>query len=167
MSVADLKLRFPIRQEQLKVGGGEVADGSRPQPVAEAAQRIRVLTPRRGGTATPTKVAVEALEKLSGRDEALFITTHYVDSSKNTQDRPPVEALRSHWMGRPRLAGLAEVSEMLGVNKRSASRYARRSDFPEPLARLSSGPIWDAAEVEAWGAAHGPFRPGRPAKRAK
>ena len=68
-------------------------------------------------------------------------------------------------MGRPRLAGLAEAAELLGVNKRSASRYARRPDFPEPLARLASGPIWDADEVEAWGREHGPFRPGRPTKR--
>ena len=69
------------------------------------------------------------------------------------------------WMGLPRLAGLAEVAELLGVNKRSASRYTRRADFPEPLARLLAGPIWDSAEVEAWGAEHGPFRPGRPVKR--
>ena len=38
--------------------------------------------------------------------------------------------------GTPRLAGLAEVAEILGVTKRSASRYTRRPDFPEPLARL-------------------------------
>jgi hypothetical protein len=69
-------------------------------------------------------------------------------------------------MGLPRLVGLAEVAELLGVNKR-ASRYTRRPDFPEPLARLSAGPIWDAVDVEAWGAEHGPFRPGRPAKRTK
>ncbi len=68
-------------------------------------------------------------------------------------------------MRRPRLAGLAEVAEVLGVNKRSASRYTRRPDFPEPLARLAAGPIWDADEVEAWGVRYGPFRPGRPAKR--
>ncbi len=76
-------------------------------------------------------------------------------------------ALRLRQMGPPRLAGLAEVAELLGVSKRSASRYAQRPDFPQPLARLSSGTIWDAAQVEAWGAEHGPFRPGRPAKRAK
>jgi predicted DNA-binding transcriptional regulator AlpA len=68
-------------------------------------------------------------------------------------------------MSPQRLAGLAEVAELLGVTKRSASRYTRRPDFPEPLARLSSGPIWNAAEVEAWGGEHGPFRRGRPAKR--
>jgi hypothetical protein len=70
-------------------------------------------------------------------------------------------------MASSRLAGLAEVAELLGVNKRSASRYTQRPDFPEPLARLLSGPIWDAAKVEAWGAKHGPFRRGRPTRPSK
>ena len=51
----------------------------------------------------------------------------------------------------PRLAGLAEVAELLGVAKRSASRYTRRDDFPQPIARLSTGPVWDADAVEVWG----------------
>ena len=68
MAVADLKLPFPVGQEQLEVGGGEIADGSGPEPVDEASQRVRVLTPRRGGAATPAEVAIEALEELLGRD---------------------------------------------------------------------------------------------------
>jgi predicted DNA-binding transcriptional regulator AlpA len=69
-------------------------------------------------------------------------------------------------MERLRLAGLAEVAELLGVSKRSASRYTRRSDFPEPVARLAAGPIWDADEVERWAAKQRPFRPGRPGHRS-
>ena len=69
-------------------------------------------------------------------------------------------------MGPLRLAGLAEAAEILGVSKRSAVQYARRPDFPEPLARLASGPVWDAAAVEEWGVKHGPFRRGRPAKQS-
>jgi len=65
------------------------------------------------------------------------------------------------------LAGLAEVADLLGISKRSASRYTRRDDFPEPVARLSTGPVWDATAVEIWGAEHGPFRRGRPPKRTK
>ena len=65
-------------------------------------------------------------------------------------------------MGSLRLAGLAETAEILGVTKRTALGYSKRDDFPEPLARLASGPVWDADAVEAWGAEHGPFRRGRP-----
>ena len=74
--MAGLELRLPVGQEQLEVGGGEVADGSGPEPVDEASQRVRVLTPRRGGAATPAKVAVEALEELLERNRILRITTH-------------------------------------------------------------------------------------------
>ena len=58
-------------------------------------------------------------------------------------------------MGTPRLAGLAEAADVLGVSKRSAGQYAKRPDFPAPLARLASGPVWDASAIEAWGAEHG------------
>ena len=68
-------------------------------------------------------------------------------------------------MDSPRLVGLAEVAELLNVSKRSASRYTHRPDFPEPVARLAAGPIWDAAEVEAWAAKQPPFRAGRPRRR--
>jgi predicted DNA-binding transcriptional regulator AlpA len=70
-------------------------------------------------------------------------------------------------MGSTRLAGLAEAAEILGVSKRSAIKYAKRRDFPQPLARLASGPVWDATAIEAWGAEHGPFRRGRPPKPPK
>jgi len=49
-----------------------------------------------------------------------------------------------------RLAGLAEVAEMVGVSRRTAARYVNRSDFPAPVARLRAGPIWLAEDVEAW-----------------
>lgn len=64
MTAAGPELRFPVGQEQLEVGGREVANGSAPKPVDEASERVRVLASCRGGTATSAKVAVEALEEL-------------------------------------------------------------------------------------------------------
>jgi len=49
-----------------------------------------------------------------------------------------------------RLAGIAEVAEMLGVSRRTAARYANRSEFPAPVARLRAGPVWLADDIEAW-----------------
>jgi predicted DNA-binding transcriptional regulator AlpA len=60
------------------------------------------------------------------------------------------------------LAGLAEVAETLGVSKVTAMKYARRDDFPEPLGRLASGPIWRRRDVESWGRENLPLRRGRP-----
>lgn len=60
-----------------------------------------------------------------------------------------------------RVVGLAEVAELLGVSKRTASRYTLRADFPAPAAELAMGPIWYPADIEAW-AQSTPVRRGRP-----
>ena len=64
----------------------------------------------------------------------------------------------------PELAGLQEVAEILGVPKRTAARYVRRADFPPPLDRLASGPVWRRVDVEQWGRHSLPLRTGRPPK---
>jgi predicted DNA-binding transcriptional regulator AlpA len=63
----------------------------------------------------------------------------------------------------PELAGLAEVAEIFGVTKRTAWNYTQRDDFPEPVDRLASGPIWRRADIERWKEEHRPpLPPGRP-----
>jgi predicted DNA-binding transcriptional regulator AlpA len=66
-----------------------------------------------------------------------------------------------------KLAGLAEVAELLGVSKRTATRYVQRPDFPEPVARLRAGPIWLEKDILVWARSEPPARPGRPLKVAK
>jgi predicted DNA-binding transcriptional regulator AlpA len=61
-----------------------------------------------------------------------------------------------------RLAGLAEVADFLGVSKRTASRYVTRNDFPAPVARLRSGPVWLEDDVRRWAVPEVPVRRGRP-----
>ena len=65
------------------------------------------------------------------------------------------------------LAGLADISRLLKVSKRTAQNYVARADFPEPLGRIAAGPVWRRADVEAWAKAHLPLRPGRPRKESK
>ena len=60
------------------------------------------------------------------------------------------------------LVGLAEVAELLGVTKRTATAYCARDDFPEPLQRLAATPVWHRAEVEAWAKKALPLTRGRP-----
>lgn len=66
-----------------------------------------------------------------------------------------------------RLAGVAEVAELLGVTKQTALKYAARDDFPAPLDRLAAGPVWRRNHVETWAKRHLPFPTGRPPKRTK
>ncbi len=65
----------------------------------------------------------------------------------------------------PTLVGLAEVAALLEVSKTRASQLRSRPDFPNPLAELASGPIWDKAMllrfIEEW-----PRKAGRPSKEA-
>jgi hypothetical protein len=56
---------------------------------------------------------------------------------------------------------------MLGVTKRTATRYTRRPDFPEAVARLRAGPVWLEEDVLAWARSEPPARPGRPLKVSK
>lgn len=61
------------------------------------------------------------------------------------------------------LAGLSEIATMLGVTRQRAGQIARDyEDFPEPVAELASGRIWETAAVEAWADAHPVRPPGRP-----
>jgi predicted DNA-binding transcriptional regulator AlpA len=66
----------------------------------------------------------------------------------------------------PELAGLAEVADMLGIAKRTATKYASRSDFPKPIQRLASGPVWRRVDIDRWAKKTLPLpRTGRPPKK--
>jgi predicted DNA-binding transcriptional regulator AlpA len=66
-----------------------------------------------------------------------------------------------------RLVGLAEAAELFGVSKRTASRYALRSDFPRPVARLRAGPIWLEDDLRSWAELDRPVARGRPRRTAR
>jgi prophage regulatory protein len=48
------------------------------------------------------------------------------------------------------LMGTSEIAELLGVTNQRVDQLARRADFPEPVAVLAAGRIWNRADVEAW-----------------
>jgi hypothetical protein len=64
----------------------------------------------------------------------------------------------------PELVGIAELAELASVSRQRASILARRAGFPDPLATLAAGPVWDLYAVrrflEGW-----TRQVGRPAKR--
>jgi predicted DNA-binding transcriptional regulator AlpA len=60
------------------------------------------------------------------------------------------------------LVGLSEIAETFDRTKRTALRYTKRADFPQPVERLASGPVWHRAEVEEWAKSHLPLTSGRP-----
>lgn len=48
------------------------------------------------------------------------------------------------------LVGTSEAAEMLEVNKSQIGRWVRTGKFPEPIARLAAGPVWEASQIEAF-----------------
>jgi predicted DNA-binding transcriptional regulator AlpA len=62
------------------------------------------------------------------------------------------------------LLGVTEIAQLFEVANNTAWRWSKRQSFPEPAARLSAGPVWRRADVEAWGKEYLPLRTGRPPK---
>ncbi len=47
--------------------------------------------------------------------------------------------------------GTTEIAKLLGVSRQRVGQLAQQEGFPEPVARLAAGPIWEGADVERWG----------------
>ena len=48
------------------------------------------------------------------------------------------------------LVGVTEIAAMLGVTTQRVSQIVRTPAFPDPVARLAAGLIWDRTDVEEW-----------------
>jgi hypothetical protein len=48
------------------------------------------------------------------------------------------------------LGGVSEVAEALGISRQRVAILRKRPEFPGPVAELSSGPVWDMAQVARW-----------------
>jgi len=63
----------------------------------------------------------------------------------------------------PELAGVAEVSRILGVTKQRVSELLRSRSFPRPIAELEASPVWRSSSIIRF-AQHWERKPGRPRK---
>ena len=68
--------------------------------------------------------------------------------------------------------GAAEIAALLGISRQRVLKLAdnraanRAGDaFPDALAELSMGKVWDGTEVRKWAAGYAPARPTRSAGR--
>lgn len=49
------------------------------------------------------------------------------------------------------LVGVQEIAQMAGVTSQAVTNWeARYADFPQPLVRLASGPVWEWKRVVKW-----------------
>jgi predicted DNA-binding transcriptional regulator AlpA len=60
------------------------------------------------------------------------------------------------------LVSVPEIAMMLGVSRQRVHQLIQAyEDFPEPVAELAVGRIWNRSDIEQWIASH-PRRTGRP-----
>lgn len=45
---------------------------------------------------------------------------------------------------------MAEIARAMGVGRQRAYQISRQKGFPDPVATLEMGSVWDAAQVEEW-----------------
>lgn len=50
----------------------------------------------------------------------------------------------------PKIVGVAEMAEMLGLTKQRVQQLTQRSDFPEPVYRMTAGNFWLLTDFEEW-----------------
>jgi len=51
---------------------------------------------------------------------------------------------------RAKLYGIAEIAGAIAARPETVAQWYRRGKLPEPTARLKMGPVWSAADIEAW-----------------
>jgi SAM-dependent methyltransferase len=111
-------------------------------------------------------LAVEDLIEL--RPPARARTTYEEWDDLEWARRWPAELVWRVRKGRaPRLVGVAEAATILGWDKRRVATYIQRGSFPEPLASLASGRVWDEGDVRAFGVAFRERQRARSARRRR
>jgi hypothetical protein len=111
-----------------------------------------------------TRFEVQRGNQLSGSDD-LAARWYIVDGEADAIDKrgrgwdtrtEALEALVKHLSGWPgdagdQLVGVQEIATRAGVAVATVHSWRRRhGDFPEPVVRLSTGPVWRWADIAAW-----------------
>ena len=100
-------------------------------------------------------------------DEALRAARALPAKPTRLQVLPLDEWVAEQKAPQPRdLVGAAEAALVLGVSRQRVGQLVERRDFPSPIARLSAGPVWTRASIEAFGHSWTRKITGRPRKAA-
>lgn len=144
-----IETRRPLTEDALidvaEVGGA--ATGRAGEKRLETILTVRAVNVR--------EAAEQAIEAISARVPGRVIAIDVMTTDE--ADRRLAE--------RSQLVGTSEIAEILDISRQRVSTLSRRDDFPEPLARLASGPVWRKGDLSTF-AAGWRRSPGRPRKTA-
>lgn len=97
-----------------------------------------------------TTLTVTADDWLTAADQAIKIIGDRVSGTIVAVDVMTTAEADRRLEERPELVGVAEIAELLDVSKQRAFVITQRKDFPAPLAKLASGPVWRAGSVASF-----------------
>jgi predicted DNA-binding transcriptional regulator AlpA len=46
--------------------------------------------------------------------------------------------------------GVTEMADLLGLSRQRCDQLSRTKGFPDPVAELASGRVWNTEDVERW-----------------
>jgi predicted DNA-binding transcriptional regulator AlpA len=55
----------------------------------------------------------------------------------------------------PRLVGVREIAKLLSLSRQRADQLVRTKGFPDPIAELASGRVWERTAIVSWARAMG------------
>ena len=115
-----------------------------------------------GGREVSTTFTVDAVDVPAAAEAAIARMAECVDGDVVSLEVMTIEEQdRRLAEPEPKLAGIAELAEALGVSKQRVDQLRARDDFPLPIQELAAGPVWRLADLstfqEGW-----QRKPGRP-----
>jgi hypothetical protein len=110
------------------------------------------FTVKAGGHAAAVQLAIDKVTAVVP-GEVLAIEVMTTEEADRRLEEPPF----------PRVVGVSEVAELLGVTRQRLAVLREREDFPAPVAKLAGGPIWRAGDLSTF-AGGWQRKPGRPRK---
>ena len=144
-----IEARRPLTEDAL-FDVAEVGGASTGRPGETRLETI--LTMRAGDVREAAEKAIQAITaRVAGRVIAVEVMTTEEADRRLVEQAP--------------LVGISEIAGMLDISRQRVSTLSRRNDFPAPLARLASGPVWRMGDLSTF-AAGWRRSPGRPRKTA-
>lgn len=103
-----------------------------------------------GGRRLETTLTVRAAQPTLAIEEGLREVLALVRADVVSVSATTIEEFDRRAAERDELVGVGEIATMLGVSKQRVTTLSKRSDFPAPIQRLASGPVWRARDLSTF-----------------
>ncbi|MFL5737322.1 MAG: helix-turn-helix transcriptional regulator [Actinomycetota bacterium] len=113
------------------------------------------------GSATPEEAVQQGLAVFRAAIEKAALPIFAIERVEAITEAAQTVALNT---GGESFVGVAEIAQILGVSKQRVYELREKPTFPQPVARLRSGPVWQRSMLNRFIAEWPRRRTGRPPK---